>query len=77
MAAGDRQLTPAAAVHGGSRPRRRAGLAGTVLETYCLLWLGTMLVAVLAIPIAGFISVSLRHWREYREIEKLVATVDD
>lgn len=27
---------------------------------------------VLAIPVAGFLSVSLRHWREYREIERLV-----
>ena len=27
---------------------------------------------VLAIPVAGFLSVSLRHWREYRAIERLV-----
>ena len=29
---------------------------------------------VLAIPVAGFISVSLRHWREYRAFEHLVRT---
>jgi predicted PurR-regulated permease PerM len=27
---------------------------------------------ILAIPLAGFISVSMRHYREYREIERLV-----
>jgi hypothetical protein len=27
---------------------------------------------ILAIPVAGFLSVSMRHWREYREIERLV-----
>jgi len=27
---------------------------------------------VLAIPVAGCVSVSLRHWREYRAIERLV-----
>jgi len=27
---------------------------------------------ILALPIAGFLSVSLRHWREYRAIERLV-----
>jgi predicted PurR-regulated permease PerM len=29
---------------------------------------------VLALPVAGFLSVSLRHWREYRAIERLVRT---
>lgn len=29
---------------------------------------------VLAIPFAGFLSVSVRHWREYRAIEQLVRT---
>ena len=29
---------------------------------------------ILAIPVAGFLSVSLRHWREYRDIERLVRT---
>ena len=27
---------------------------------------------ILALPVAGFLSVSLRHWREYRDIERLV-----
>lgn len=27
---------------------------------------------ILAIPFAGFLSVSVRHWREYRDIERLV-----
>ena len=29
---------------------------------------------ILALPVAGFLSVSLRHWREYRDIERLVRT---
>jgi predicted PurR-regulated permease PerM len=31
---------------------------------------------VLAIPVAGFLSVSFRHWREYRDIERLVRTAN-
>lgn len=31
---------------------------------------------ILAIPAAGFLSVSVRHWREYREIEQLVTTAN-
>jgi hypothetical protein len=52
MAASDRQLVTAAA-YGSSRPSRRAGLAATTLESYGILWLGTLLAAILAIPIAG------------------------
>ena len=52
MAAGDRQLI-AATPEAGPRPLPRAGLAATVGETYCLLWLGTLLAAILAIPVAG------------------------
>jgi hypothetical protein len=52
MAAGDRQLI-AAPPKAASRPLRRAGLAASVGETYCLLWLGTLLAAILAIPVAG------------------------
>jgi predicted PurR-regulated permease PerM len=41
------------------------------------IWIGAVLAGaggvILAIPVAGFLSVSLRHWREYREIERLVA----
>ena len=40
------------------------------------LWTGAALGGaggvVLALPVAGFLSVSLRHWREYRAIERLV-----
>lgn len=52
MAASDRQLV-AAPPDGGSRPRRRVGLAATTLESYGLLWLGTLLAAIVAIPLAG------------------------
>jgi predicted PurR-regulated permease PerM len=42
------------------------------------LWTGAALGGaggvVLALPMAGFLSVSLRHWREYRAIERLVRT---
>jgi hypothetical protein len=54
MAASDRQLM-AGALRVTPRPPRRAGLAATMLESYCLLWLGTLLAAVLAIPIAGYL----------------------
>src|SRR5204862_7601054 len=27
---------------------------------------------IIAIPAAGFLPVSMRHWREYREIERLL-----
>jgi len=40
------------------------------------IWCGAVLArapgVLLAIPIAGFLSVSWRHWREYRDIERLV-----
>jgi predicted PurR-regulated permease PerM len=42
------------------------------------IWIGAVLGGaagvILAIPIAGLISVSVRHWREYRAIEQLVRT---
>ena len=42
------------------------------------IWIGAVLAGaagvVLAIPVAGFLSVSFRHWREYRSIEELVRT---
>jgi hypothetical protein len=52
MAASDRQLVPVA-LDGTSRPRRRGGVAATMLESYALLWLGTLLAAIVAIPVAG------------------------
>jgi predicted PurR-regulated permease PerM len=40
------------------------------------IWAGAVLAGaagvILAIPVAGFLSVSLRHWREFREIETLL-----
>jgi predicted PurR-regulated permease PerM len=40
------------------------------------IWCGAALArapgVLLAIPVAGFLSVSMRHWREYRDIERLV-----
>jgi predicted PurR-regulated permease PerM len=40
------------------------------------IWCGAVLAGaagvVLSIPIAGFLSVSLRHWQEYRAIERVV-----
>ena len=45
------------------------------------LWTGAVLGGaggvILALPVAGFLSVSLRHWREYRDIERLVRTRAD
>jgi predicted PurR-regulated permease PerM len=42
------------------------------------IWIGAALAGaagvILAIPAAGFLSVSVRHWREYRDIERLVRT---
>ncbi len=52
MAASDRQLG-AAAADSGSPSLRQSGLAATVLESYGLLWLGTLLAAIVAIPLAG------------------------
>jgi predicted PurR-regulated permease PerM len=44
------------------------------------IWIGAVLAGaggvILAIPVAGCISVSVRHWREYRDIERLVAEVN-
>jgi hypothetical protein len=54
MAAGDRQLITAAPKT-RPRPLLRAGLVATMLESYCFLWFGTLLAAVLAIPIAGYL----------------------
>jgi predicted PurR-regulated permease PerM len=42
------------------------------------IWAGAVLAGaagvILAIPVAGFLSVNVRHWREYRDIERLVRT---
>jgi predicted PurR-regulated permease PerM len=54
----------------------RHGMHLSTLAVILTIWGGATLAGapgvILAIPVAGFISVSIRHWREYREIEQLV-----
>jgi predicted PurR-regulated permease PerM len=54
----------------------RRGMHLSTPAVIVTLWLGAALAGaagvVLAIPIAGCLSVSVRHWREYRDIERLV-----
>jgi predicted PurR-regulated permease PerM len=54
----------------------RRGMHLSTPAVILTLWSGAALAGaagvVLAIPLAGCLSVSLRHWREYREIERLV-----
>jgi predicted PurR-regulated permease PerM len=54
----------------------RHGMHMPTLAVILTIWLGAALAGaagvILAIPVAGFLSVSWRHWREYREIERLV-----
>jgi predicted PurR-regulated permease PerM len=45
-----------------------------ILTIWCGAALGGAAGVILAIPVAAFLSVSLRHWREYRDIERLVHT---
>lgn len=56
----------------------RHGMHLSTLAVIVTVWAGAVLAGaagvVIAIPAAGFLSVSLRHWREYREIERLLAT---
>ena len=55
----------------------RRGMHLSTLAVIVTVWTGAVVAGaagvVLAIPIAGCVSVSLRHWREYREIERIVA----
>jgi predicted PurR-regulated permease PerM len=57
----------------------RRGMHLSTPAVIVTIWIGAVLAGaagvILAIPVAGFISVSLRHWREYRDIERLVRTV--
>lgn len=57
----------------------RRGMHLSTLAVILTVWIGAVLAqapgVIIAIPVAGFLSVSVRHWREYREIEQLVATV--
>ena len=48
--------------------------AAVILAVWCGAALNGAAGVVLAIPVAGFLSVSLRHWREYHAIERLVRT---
>ncbi len=56
----------------------RRGMHLSTPAVIATIWIGAVLAGaagvILAIPIAGFLSVSLRHWREYRAIERLVRT---
>lgn len=56
----------------------RHGMHLSTLAVILTVWTGALLAGaagvVIAIPVAGCLSVSLRHWREYREIERLLAT---
>lgn len=54
----------------------RRGMHMSTLAVILTIWVGAAAAGaagvILAIPIAGFLSVSFRHWREYRAIERLV-----
>jgi predicted PurR-regulated permease PerM len=56
----------------------RHGMHMSTLAVIVTIWMGAALAGaagvILAIPLAGFLSVSYRHWREYRDIEQLVRT---
>jgi predicted PurR-regulated permease PerM len=55
----------------------RHGMHLSTLAVIVTVWIGATLAGaagvLLAIPAAGCLSVSARHWREYNEIERLVA----
>src|SRR5262249_19985624 len=54
----------------------RRGMHLSTPAVILTIWIGAAVAGaggvILAIPVAGFLSVSLRHWREYRDIEQLV-----
>ena len=50
--------------------------AAVIFAVWCGAALDGAAGVLLAIPVAGFLSVSVRHWREYREIERLVRTAN-
>jgi predicted PurR-regulated permease PerM len=55
----------------------RRGMHLSTVAVIVTVWLGATLAGaagvLLAIPAAGCLSVSVRHWREYRDIERLIA----
>jgi len=54
----------------------RHGMPMSTLAVILTIWIGAAVAGaagvILAIPVAGFLTVSFRHWREYRDIERLV-----
>jgi predicted PurR-regulated permease PerM len=56
----------------------RQGMHLSTAAVIFTIWIGAALAGaagvVLAIPAAGFLSVSWRHWREFRDIERLLST---
>jgi len=54
----------------------RHGMRMSTIAVILTIWIGAAAAGaagvILAIPVAGFLSVSFRHWREYRDIERLV-----
>jgi predicted PurR-regulated permease PerM len=54
----------------------RRGMNLSTISVILTIWAGAVLAGaagvVLAIPVAGFLTVSFRHWREYRQLEQLV-----
>jgi predicted PurR-regulated permease PerM len=54
----------------------RRGMRLSTPAVILTIWIGAALAGaagvILAIPAAGFLSVSIRHWREYRDIERLI-----
>jgi predicted PurR-regulated permease PerM len=59
----------------------RRGMHLSTLAVIVTVWIGAAVAdapgVFLAIPVAGFLSVSVRHWREYREIERLVEAANE
>jgi len=54
----------------------RRGMHLSTPAVILTIWTGAVLAGaggvILAMPVAGLLSVSARHWREYREVERLV-----
>jgi len=54
----------------------RRGMNLSTISVILTIWAGAVLGGaagvVLAIPVAGFLTVSFRHWREYRQLKRLV-----
>jgi predicted PurR-regulated permease PerM len=59
----------------------RRGMHLSTVVVILTVWAGAVLAqapgVILAIPIAGFLSVSVRHWREYHEVERLLRSASD